>query len=239
MNRAFSLVELSIVLVILGLLTGGILAGQSLIRASELRAVSTEISRFQTAIYSFRDKYFQLPGDFNNAKAFWGDDNSVCPDAAVTNGSPGACNGTGDGKIAVATNEPQGSWRHLSLAGLIEGTYANTGTLATAGVMPRSKFNNVYINYYWASTIGAGMSSGNDPNRFVIGALATAGATTSGAAFKPEENWNIDTKMDDGLPSQGKMQGNTGYSNSGTCLASSVYTLTNSGVACYFTYAAD
>lgn len=60
--KAFSLVELSIVLVILGLLTGGILAGQSLIRAAELRAVSTEYSRYITATQSFRDKYFAVPG---------------------------------------------------------------------------------------------------------------------------------------------------------------------------------
>ncbi len=55
MKNGFSLVELSIVLVILGLPTGGILAGQSLIRAAELRSVSTEYNRFVTATQSFRD----------------------------------------------------------------------------------------------------------------------------------------------------------------------------------------
>ena len=59
----FSLVELSIVLVILGLLTGGILAGQSLIRAAELRSISTDYSRYIAAVQAFRDKYFALPGD--------------------------------------------------------------------------------------------------------------------------------------------------------------------------------
>ena len=49
MRQGFSLVELSIVLVILGLLTGGILAGQSLIRAAELRAVTTEYQRYTAA----------------------------------------------------------------------------------------------------------------------------------------------------------------------------------------------
>lgn len=66
-RNAFSLVELSIVLVILGLLVGGILAGQSLIRASELRAVTSEQARIVTAIQAFRDKYFALPGDMRNA----------------------------------------------------------------------------------------------------------------------------------------------------------------------------
>ena len=67
---AFSLVELSIVLVILGLLVGGVLSGQSLIRAAELRSVTTEYSRYTTAISSFRDKYFALPGDMSNATSF-------------------------------------------------------------------------------------------------------------------------------------------------------------------------
>ncbi len=72
MRHGFSLVELSIVLVILGLLTGGILAGKSLMRASELRAVSTEYQRYLTAAQSFRGKYFELPGDFSKAQSFWG-----------------------------------------------------------------------------------------------------------------------------------------------------------------------
>ncbi|MGB1539971.1 MAG: prepilin-type N-terminal cleavage/methylation domain-containing protein, partial [Rickettsiales bacterium] len=57
MNRGFSLVELSIVLVILGLLTGGILGGQSLIRAAEMRAIATEYDAWKTAVNVFKDKY--------------------------------------------------------------------------------------------------------------------------------------------------------------------------------------
>jgi len=71
-SSGFSLVELSIVLVILGLLTGGILGGQALIRAAELRAVTTEYDRWVTATRTFQDKYFALPGDMTNATAFWG-----------------------------------------------------------------------------------------------------------------------------------------------------------------------
>ena len=73
MRAAFSLVELSIVLVILGLLTGGILTGQNLIRAAELRSVVTEFQTYQTAVMTFRDKYFALPGDMTNATDFWGE----------------------------------------------------------------------------------------------------------------------------------------------------------------------
>ena len=82
-RSGFSLVELSIVLVILGLLTGGILAGQSLIRAAELRSVATESQRYMAALNSFRDKYFALPGDMANATAFWG----------AQNATPATCHG--------------------------------------------------------------------------------------------------------------------------------------------------
>ena len=58
LRQGFSLVELSIVLVILGLLVGGVLSGQSLIRASELRKYTTSADKYKTAILSFRDKYF-------------------------------------------------------------------------------------------------------------------------------------------------------------------------------------
>ena len=72
MRSGFSLVELSIVLVILGLLTGGILAGQNLIRAAELRSVTTQFQNYHAAVMTFRDKYFALPGDMANAEDFWG-----------------------------------------------------------------------------------------------------------------------------------------------------------------------
>ena len=71
-KKAFSLVELSIVLVILGLLVGGILSGQSLIRAAQLRSVTADYTRFVTAVNTFRDKYFALPGDMTNAQSVWG-----------------------------------------------------------------------------------------------------------------------------------------------------------------------
>jgi prepilin-type N-terminal cleavage/methylation domain-containing protein len=71
-TRGFTLVELSIVLVILGLLAGGVLAGQGLIRAAELRSITTDQQRFLIAIRAFRDQYRSLPGDMPNATLVWG-----------------------------------------------------------------------------------------------------------------------------------------------------------------------
>lgn len=130
-KKAFSLVELSIVLVILGLLTGGILAGQSLIRAAELRSITSDFSRYLTATQTFRDKYMAIPGDMNNAVSFWNRqiNQAWClPTSGATVTTPGTCNGDGDGVIEFAGAASQSSefaqfWRQLAFAGLVEGDY--------------------------------------------------------------------------------------------------------------------
>ena len=219
MRNGFSLVELSIVLVILGLLVGGILAGQSLIRASELRAVSTEYQRWITATFAFRDKYFALPGDFTKATSFWGDNNTLCPDAAITNGSPGVCNGDADGLIepglgASVQGEVFGYWQHLALAGLIEGSYngiagsANVVEAIISGTNTNSPASRIgqatwQIRDFGVRNAQAGLFNGNYGNTFVIGGI-TNGMPT-GSILKGEEAWNIDTKIDDGGAATGKM----------------------------------
>jgi prepilin-type N-terminal cleavage/methylation domain-containing protein len=130
-KQAFSLVELAIVLVILGLLVGGVLAGKSLIHASQLRTVSTQHANYLTAFLSFRDKYLALPGDIPNATQFWGahdPDHSTCLTASGTGTDTLTCNGNGDGNVdGVGSWEMYRAWNHLSNARLIEGSYTGTG----------------------------------------------------------------------------------------------------------------
>jgi prepilin-type N-terminal cleavage/methylation domain-containing protein len=225
MKHGFSLVELSIVLVILGLLTGGILAGQSLIRASELRAITTEYQRYMTAAQTFRDKYFAYPGDMPNAVRFWGAqaggtaDGTDATCAALTAAATGiaTCNGNGNGNIAdgaAATNaqETFRFWQHLGNAGLVEGTY--TGVTAVAGQsyaaqrgvnIPASKYPNVgWTAINWSATAGVYWWTANWGNAFFAGANAT-NTISHGIVMKAEDVWNIDSKLDDGKPSQGKV----------------------------------
>lgn len=215
--RGFSLVELSIVLVILGLLTGGILAGQSLIRAAELRAATTEFQRYQAAVHTFRDKYFSIPGDFRDATRFWG--RTVVSSDCVTNssaavGSPGTCDGNGSGGIADApatssSGERFQFWRHMALAGLIEGTYTGYATSASVdgvsagGNVPKSRLSN---GVWWETEMSpAGYTVADYSNGLLISAINSSGSLVGGFLFKPEEAWNIDTKLDDGKPAYGKI----------------------------------
>lgn len=212
MRQAFSLVELSIVLVILGLLTGGILAGQSLIRAAELRGVSTEYSRYITAMQSFRDKYFAYPGDMTNAYAFWGVA-SGCTNADI-NTTPTGCNGNGNGTIENYT-EGFRFWQHMALAGLIEGSYTGTATTNNAvlgGNVPRGRISGTGYQLWRDSFAlqgwtGAGSTETSNGLRFgvwaVFGGSAGDPSRIGDPGLKCEESWNLDTKMDDGKPGMG------------------------------------
>lgn len=258
--RAFSLIELSIVLVILGLLTGGILTGQSLIRAAELRAVNSEFSRYVTATQTFRDKYIALPGDMNNATRFWflQVSGSGCTNnSSASVGTPGACDGDGDGTLEAAAAVSQSGeivqfWRQLANAGLIEGSYS--GLVGSGGVwhmpsgsIPASKLGNGYwgaSNSSSPTTGDSGYFNGDYGNLLVIGSLTTNTAPIT-PLLKAEEAWNIDTKLDDGKPATGKIVVRSRVScataSDGSALTSSaadaaktdaVYALSSTGMVC-------
>lgn len=220
MNRAaFSLVELSIVLVILGLLVGGILAGQSLIRSSELRAVGTEYDRYIAATYAFRDKYLGLPGDISNAVSFWGQATN-CP-GSNTQGSTDArtCNGDSDGIIENNPGSGFGNeyfryWHHLANAGLIGGSFSgvrgvDSSIHSVAGFnVPRSKLSRACWSINGDDTATSGSSSVFDMspgNRAILGQDSSSGSCKEGV-LHGAEIWNIDTKLDDGKPATGRVR---------------------------------
>lgn len=232
-QSAFSLVELSIVLVILGLLAGGALSGQALINAAALRKVSSDYQLFVTSTQSFRDKYFGLPGDMPNATAFWGSaggashkNDKTCRTTDST-GSKATCDGNGDGIIDYYTDdtaETHRFWQQLANAGLIAGSYSGIAQPDTGAApwhtgktnAPTSKFHD---GLWFVSNMFNEPLSPPDYRSFVGiygnnlvygGASAQYGPSTS--IFIPEELWNIDVKLDDGKPGTGKM---VLYSSSG------------------------
>lgn len=219
MLKGFSLVELSIVLVILGLLTGGILAGQSLIRAAELRSISAEYQRYIAATQSFRDKYMAIPGDFKDATLFWGRVGGGTGNCAnvETNSDTGlpTCNGDGNGIVNSGTHEMFRFWEHLAAAGLIEGSYTGIrGTGATGPWYhligencPQSKMSNAGWSAVNRGTqlASSGFFDGNYGNSLQFGGQGDSNSETGASLLQPEELWNIDTKMDDGRPAIGKI----------------------------------
>lgn len=225
-NTGFSLVELSIVLVILGLLTGGILAGQNLIRAAELRSVSTQVQSYTAATQTFRDKYFAVPGDMRNATAFWGKNNTACSSHTGTATTNGTCNGDGDGNVelagaANATSEMMQFWHQLALAGLMEGSYtgltgattSNWGEVVIGTNVPKARLGTAGWSAFNLNGPTNPTFAGSGEmfvidygNAFMMGAYRAAYFTMN-PIITPEEAWNIDTKMDDGQPARGSVIG--------------------------------
>lgn len=214
MKHGFSLVELSIVLVILGLLTGGILSGQSLIRASELRSVSTDTERYLTSIYTFRDKYMALPGDFKDATKFWTAQHTTAATCAtMASTTQATCDGNGDGVLAYSTGsqEPFRAWQHLANAGLVEGTYAGVDdgsnhAARAAYNVPAGKFSNSAFCFRNITGGPLHFSTARGNSIYFGGTEASGNRDCDTPILKAEEAWNIDLKADDGKPGMGKMR---------------------------------
>lgn len=251
MKNGFSLLELSIVLVIIGLIAGGIVAGSSMIRAAELRSVLTQRSQFQIAVNTFRDKYFALPGDMKNATAFWGEAHatpSTCRNTASTGTE--TCDGDGDGNVelfSAGSYEIYRFWQHLANAELINGTYTGARISAShwsVGVdvnSPPSKLNGggwaVIAQTQAAESAGwyDNMFPPSSKHWFEIGGEST-GALYYHPIFTNGEAWNLDTKSDDGKPSTGNITtfNNTEHSNcaDSDITATASYQLDEEGVSC-------
>jgi prepilin-type N-terminal cleavage/methylation domain-containing protein len=114
-QSGFTLIEIAIVLVIIGLLLGGVLKGQELITSARVRNLISTQDGIKAAYFGFQDRYRALPGDYPGAQAF----------ANIPN-LPGATfGGNGDGRIVNAggANEQTLAWMHLSNAGFLTGAY--------------------------------------------------------------------------------------------------------------------
>jgi prepilin-type N-terminal cleavage/methylation domain-containing protein len=220
-QRGFTLIEMSIVLVIIGLIVGGILVGQDLIRAAAVRAQVSQIEQFNTAANTFRSKYGGLPGDLNSAAA--------SQFGFLARGSlegQGDGNGTIEGIKGDGSNIPGGwfegegetavFWRDLSTANLISGNYQGLDTFTTGYAItattsvtinqwfPAAKIvaNSVYV---WSG----GFGSGDGLNYFGISNVSSIPFNSiplSTPGLTVRDAFNIDTKMDDGLPQTGNVK---------------------------------
>lgn len=216
MYKAFTLFELSIVLVIIGLIVSGVVAGQELIRNAELSAISREIGQFETAVNSFRYKYDAIPGDFNNAEAYWGTMSAgTCPNASGGTGTQ-TCDGNGNGKVERSgtgnqSNETFTFWQHLANADMLEGSY--TGRSGPTGAydafaninVPDSRAEGYWYLYGLNTTVSnhAQYFDGTYGSYWQYGAKRNT--DNSGSVLTPAEAKQIDLKLDDGLPGKGKV----------------------------------
>ena len=117
-QSGFTLVEIAIVLVVIGLLLGGILKGQQLINSARVRNLADQNSGVQAAYYGFIDRFRNLPGDMDCDQAVSNVGEDVTPSDCTTVDMGGDANGRIDQGQEIGA-----VWAHLSTAGFLNGTY--------------------------------------------------------------------------------------------------------------------
>ncbi len=182
-ESGFTLVEIAIVLVVIGLLLGGVLKGQEMIENAKIKNLRSDFEGISAAFYAYQDRYKVIPGDdIRAATRGWadaaaGDGNGVLPNNdAFFNGGAG-------------TNETSLLWQHLRYASLISGDPAN----------PNGRINPIHS---FSGKMGVtGLSS----NRYGGGmsGLATCASLVPGKAAS-----SIDAALDDGTPDRGSIRAN-------------------------------
>ncbi len=214
-QKGFTLIEIAIVLVIIGLLLGGVLKGQELINTARVRAMNNTVDGITAAWFSFQDRYRAFPGDYLSAQS--------------TVNLPGAPAG-GDGNGLVDTiNESGRVWVHLEAAGYLTGGYTNDAATVAANA------------YDCSPTVCPDNGFGSGMN-LAYGIMVQTGAANaheliSGRGIPVEVIAELDRKVDDGSPDSGAMQlGTAGQgwdaAAEALCIAGTDYELQNPSDNC-------
>jgi prepilin-type N-terminal cleavage/methylation domain-containing protein len=190
LQKGFSLIELSIVIIILGLLVASVTVGQDLIKAAELRAVISQLQGFDTQVGTFRLKYNEIPGDISNANKRGlgtnnGNGDGVLDDAGI------------DGIPNDATGEIVFFWEHLTNAGFADSSYDGDATNGKIGeTFPKARHGGGVTAY--------GI---NGVNYYHVGITNStpSGPQTFRDTFIPEDAFSVDSKIDDGFPLKGRI----------------------------------
>ncbi|MCG3186154.1 MAG: hypothetical protein IOMNBAOH_00708 [Rhodocyclaceae bacterium] len=207
-QQGFTLIEIAIVLVIIGLLLGGVLKGQELINSAKVKNIVSEIKNTSVMVYAYQDRFRALPGDQTAAQLSAGLGAAA---AACTTGAPGCTPGNGriDGDWNANDDanraETYVMWQHIRLANLASGS-----TTIAVGYGPRNVEN---------SPIGveSGIASDGTAAPWIAGMRASFYVCTGGIQGRYVRQ--IDTTMDDGQTNTGSIQATSGTTRASAAVA--------------------
>ncbi len=185
-QAGFTLVEIAIVLVIIGLLLGGILKGQEMITQAKIKNIINDFNGVTAAVNSYNDRYRALPGDDSNVSTRWtgafgGDGNGVFCTGACGFTPPGY--NTAPAAPSATSAEPSLFWNHLRLAGFVPGQ--------TTGIASTAQPTNAAGGITGVQTTGMGFNSNIVCMSNLLDKIAVA----------------VDTQMDDAGSATGSVRG--------------------------------
>jgi prepilin-type N-terminal cleavage/methylation domain-containing protein len=179
-RAGFTLVELSIVLVIIGLIIGGVLTGRQIMQNAAITNALNSIQAFEAQFQTYVQNYGAIPGDDTNAKTRF-------PNASIPSGGSGTLgNGTLDGNFdsATANDETRLVWAELRAANLVKQVGGSDQTL-----QPANPFGGIY---------------GFQHGAFSTGGIVTNVVCLSGVPADAAQA--IDSRLDDGISNSGSIQ---------------------------------
>ena len=207
----FTLVELAVVMIIIGLLIGGILKGQELITNARVTSTIGEMEGISAAYNDFRNQFNSLPGDMSTAAGATGRIANCTAIAACVNG-----NGDGDLEIGVggaAAGEAVGFYGQLLAAGYITGMdgSAAPGAAEFGVTNPTSSVDGGFLAGDTRGAAAVGFAGAElRPGVYLVhnGVVGAVGGATGG--LTGQQAASIDRRLDDGLASTGSIIGDNG-----------------------------
>ncbi|MBV1774844.1 prepilin-type N-terminal cleavage/methylation domain-containing protein [Burkholderiaceae bacterium DAT-1] len=187
-QHGFTLIEMALVLVVIGLLLGGVLKGQTMIENARTKNLIKDSNAYLAAVHTYRDQYHQLPGDDKGA-------------SIRGNAWKNTADGDGNGRIDGDTEALQ-FWNHLRAAGLVTGEIKDKGNEPETAFNGKAEVKSAVAGFStssicYSNTLGraaSAMDAEQDDGNPATGSIRALETTSSGASATPATSYSEDDR---------------------------------------------